>query len=113
MLVLFNDSCSKCAGLAEKLGDAEWTAVRYLDGELSRELLDAVFDGYDGPVSDLVRTGEAIWAEVGVDLAGATHEDLKTLILDHPVLLQRPIILKQDKVILARVPDRVWDTLGD
>ena len=113
MLVVFNDSCSKCAGAAEILGDAEWTAVRYMNGELTRDLLDAIFSGYEGPVSDLVRTGEAVWADLGLDMTALSPEDLKSLIMQHPVLLQRPIILKQDKVILARLPDRVWDALRD
>jgi arsenate reductase len=100
-------------GAAEILGDAEWTAVRYMNGELTADLLDAIFSGYEGPVADLVRTGEAVWAEIGADLATLAQDDLKALVMEHPILLQRPIILKEGQVILARVPDRVRDALRD
>jgi arsenate reductase len=113
VLVIFNDSCSKCADVAERLCDVSWTAVRYLNGELTLELLDVIFSGYEGPISDLVRTGELVWAELGHDLSLLEVDALKALIMKHPVLLQRPIILKQDKVILAREPERVLDALRD
>ncbi|MBO6574402.1 MAG: hypothetical protein JJ896_03215 [Rhodothermales bacterium] len=113
MLVIFNDSCSKCAYFAEAAGNRNWTAVRYLHGELTREMLDAIFERYDGPVSDLVRTREPTWKALDVGLDELGPEALKDLILEYPIILQRPIVLKKDRAILARVPERVWDTFAD
>ena len=113
MFVIFNAQCSKCAGLAGMLSDLNWQAIDYLNGELTPDLLDTIFHHYDGPVTDLVRTGESLWREAGYSLEMLDVEALKKRIHAHPILLQRPIVIRGKTVLVARPPEKVWDLLGD
>jgi arsenate reductase (glutaredoxin) len=112
MLVLFNDSCSKCAALSDDLGDADWTPVRYLNGELTAEVLDAFLEGYEGPLSDLVRTKEPAWIEGGFRMEALSPDELREIVLRHPIVLQRPIALKNGRTIIARDLERFWDVVN-
>ena len=58
LIFIHNDACSKCAGLAEELSQEgyAWETVRYMEGELTEELVRQILRDYDGPRSDLIRT---------------------------------------------------------
>ena len=110
--VFFNPSCSKCRtaqGILHDRGvDAEY--IRYLDqaptlDELRRlmSLLDI-----DDPRA-MMRRGEPIYDELGLDDAGP-HELLRA-ITEHPILLERPIVVRGNRAVIARPPERVLDLL--
>ncbi|HET6875428.1 MAG TPA: arsenate reductase (glutaredoxin) [Acidimicrobiales bacterium] len=108
----YNPACSKCRtadGLLKERGiDAE--QVRYLDrAPTLDELRDLMTKlGIDDPRA-MVRTGEAIYAELG--LATATADRLLEAITEHPILLERPIFVRDDKAVIARPPERLLDLL--
>ena len=108
----YNPACSKCRtadGLLKERGiDAE--QVRYLDrAPTLDELRDLMTNlGIDAPRA-MVRTGEAIYAELG--LATATADRLLEAITGHPILLERPIFVRADKAVIARPPERLLDLL--
>lgn len=106
----FNPSCSKCRTadslLKERGIDA--TLVRYLDraptvDEL-RELMGRL--GIDDP-RDMMRTGEALYSQL--ELAGAGPERLLKAIVEHPVLLERPIFVVGERAVIARPPERLLE----
>jgi arsenate reductase len=106
----FNPSCSKCRTAQGLLADAGIDAeiVRYLDrpptvAEL-RDLMRML--GIDDP-RKMMRTGEAAWAELGLDDAGA--DALLEAIVSHPILLERPIYVRGDSAVIGRPPERVLE----
>jgi arsenate reductase (glutaredoxin) len=106
----FNPACSKCRTAQGILADAgiEADLVRYLDrpptvAEL-RELMGKL--GIDDPRA-MMRTGEAVYAELG--LADAVGDALLTAIAEHPILLERPILVRGDRAVIGRPPERVLE----
>lgn len=108
----FNPSCSKCRTadsiLRERGVEAE--QVRYLDAAPTLEELRLLMKrlGIDDP-RRMVRTGEAVYAEL--NLEGATPDRLLEAITEHPILLERPILVVGDQAVIARPPERVLELL--
>jgi arsenate reductase (glutaredoxin) len=108
----FNPSCSKCrtADALLKEHGVEASEVRYLDRPPTIEELHRLMDllGIRDP-RQMMRTGEAIYAEL--DLDRASPEQLLEEITRHPILLERPIFVHNDRAVIARPPDRLLELL--
>ncbi|MFN2606701.1 MAG: ArsC/Spx/MgsR family protein [Acidimicrobiales bacterium] len=110
--VWFNPACSNCrtlAGvLAERGVDADY--VRYLDDAPSRADLERVLGllGTDDPRA-IMREKEPVYAELG--LATAERDALLDAMAAHPILIQRPIVIRGHRAVVARPPDRVLELL--
>jgi arsenate reductase len=112
--VYFNSRCSKCRTtqgiLAEHGVEADY--VRYLEQVPTRAELERVMQllGIDDP-RQMMRTGEDAYRELG--LADADHDRLLEAMTEHPILIERPIVIRGDRAVIARPPERVLDLLGD
>ena len=63
------------------------------------------------PPADLVRKDKN-FAALGLDASHyVTSEAVIALLLQHPVLLQRPIIIRDQKAVLARPSEKVLELL--
>jgi arsenate reductase len=110
--VWFNPACSKCRTvqgiLAESGVDADY--VRYLDQAPSRADIEAVLARLGtGDPRSIIRTGEAVYRELG--LAGADREALLDAMVAHPILIERPIVIRGDRAVIGRPPENVLDLL--
>jgi arsenate reductase len=112
LTVWFNPNCSKCRTvqgiLAERGIDADY--VRYLEQTPSRADIEAVLTllGTDDPRA-IMRTGEAVYRELG--LAGAERDALLEAMVANPILIERPIVIRGDRAVVARPPENVLDLL--
>jgi arsenate reductase len=110
--VWFNPGCSKCRGardlLAERNVDADY--LRYLDDAPSADEIRRVMGllGIDDP-RQLMRTGEAVYTELG--LADAHGDELVSAMVEHPILIERPIVIRGDRAVIARPPEKLLDLL--
>ena len=110
--VWFNPNCSKCRTvqgiLAEKGVDADY--VRYLEQTPSRDEIEAVLKllGTDDPRT-IMRTGEAVYGELG--LAGADRDALLDAMVANPILIERPIVIRGDRAVIGRPPERLLELL--
>jgi arsenate reductase (glutaredoxin) len=110
VLVYFNPNCSKCRGARNLLGergvDADY--FRYLDDAPSRQELERVMGllGIDDP-RQMMRTGEDVYKEL--DLAGADSDALLDAMTKHPILIERPIVIRGDRAVIARPPEKLLD----
>ena len=108
--VFFHPSCSKCRGAKELLerNGADATYVRYLEERPSREELVAIVRmlGIASP-RGMMRTGEAMYREL--DLANATDERLLDAMVEHPILIERPIVIRGDHAVIARPPEKLLE----
>ena len=107
-----NPRCSKSRGayeiLQERGIDAE--VVKYLDEAPSRAELERVLGllGTDDPTA-IARTGEDRWKELG--LAGADRDAVLDAMAANPILIERPIVIKGDRAVVGRPPERVLELL--
>lgn len=108
--VFFNPSCSKCRtvrGMLEEEGfDAEY--VHYLEQVPSREQLERVM-GLLGLVDPrgMMRTNESVSAELGLATAGP--DELLDAMVANPILIERPIVIRGDRAVIGRPPERVLE----
>ena len=111
--VWFNPRCSKCKGaealLCERGVEAEY--VPYLDTAPNRRELEHVLTllGTDDPRA-IIRTGEDVYKELG--LATADRDQLLDAMAEHPILIERPIVIVGDRAVVARPPEKLLDLLG-
>ena len=110
--VWFNPSCSKCRdarGLLEER-DTPARLYQYLEERPSREQLEHVLRllGTDEP-RDMMRTGEALYVELG--LADASRDELLDAMAAHPILIERPIVIRGGRAVVARPPERLLELL--
>ena len=112
--VWHNARCSKSRGACALLDErgVEATLVRYLDEPPSREDLQRVMAllGIDDP-RQMMRTGESVYRELG--LAGAGPDALLDAMVEHPILIERPIVIRGDRAVIARPPERLLELLGE
>jgi arsenate reductase (glutaredoxin) len=112
--VWHNPRCSKsrgACGLLEEY-DVEVAVRRYLDQPPDRSELDRLLElvGTDDP-RRIMRTGEKVYRELG--LADADRDRLLDAIVEHPILLERPIVVRGEHAVVARPPERVHELLAD
>src|SRR5688572_10604033 len=107
-----NDRCSKSRGAEALLKERgiEYERIPYLEQAPSRAELERVLDllGTDDP-QVLIRDGEPEYAELG--LADADRDALLTALSEHPALLQRPVVIRGDRAVVARPAEKVLDLL--
>ncbi len=112
--VYFNPGCSNCRtveGILKDRGvDAEY--VRYLESAPRRDELERVLAmlGTDDPRA-IIREKEPVYAELG--LASAGRDELLDAMTEHPILIQRPIVITGDRAVVARPPERILELLGE
>ena len=114
--IFHNPKCSKSRGALE-LVDAQVTTynlVEYLKAPPDRATLEHIAGNYDGPVADLIRTGDRTFTDLDIDPARlTTPAAVVEVLLHHPEVMQRPILVRGDAVVIARPPERVAELLGD
>jgi arsenate reductase len=86
--------------------------IEYLKTPLDRAGLERIMDMLPNPPADLVRKDKNFEA-LGLDANKyTTREAVIDLLLQHPVLMQRPIIVRGQKAVLARPSEKVLELLG-
>jgi arsenate reductase len=112
--IFYNPACSNCrtaeAILRERGVDADY--VRYLEKAPSRAELEQVLQllGTDDPRA-IVREKEPVYAELGLGDAG--RDELLDAMAAHPILIQRPIVIRGDRAVVARPPERLLELLDE
>jgi arsenate reductase len=111
--VWFNPNCSKCRGARDLLDEqgVSCELVRYLDEAPGRDEIERVLRmiGSDDPRA-MMRTGEPVYKELGLE--DADRDALLDAMASHPILIERPIVIKGDKAIVARPPELLLELLG-
>jgi arsenate reductase len=109
-----NDRCSKSRGAEALLQErgVDYERIPYLEEAPSRAELERVLTllGTDDPAV-LVRSGEPEYAELG--LAAADRDQLLDALATHPSLLQRPVVIRGDRAVVARPAEKVLELLDE
>jgi len=61
---------------------------------------------------DLLRTGEAIYKELGLGTREFMDDEIISLMIKHPDLIQRPIVERGNRAVLGRPTENVKSLLG-
>jgi arsenate reductase len=111
-LFLHNPRCSKSRAALELVQDAGVTMVvrEYLQEPLSIDELRRVVQLLGVRPIAIARRGEPSFAELGLSDATSDEEVLRVL-AEHPILIERPIVIRGDRAVIGRPPERVLDLL--
>ena len=107
-----NPRCSKsreALALLEENG-VESEVVKYLEQNPTKEQIEEVLKMLGISARELMRTKESIYKELG--LKEVTDEQkLIEAMVEHPKLIERPIIIKDGKALIGRPPQKVLELL--
>ncbi|TFE71548.1 ArsC/Spx/MgsR family protein [Methylacidiphilum caldifontis] len=108
-LIYIKPTCSTCrkavAILEELKVDCE--KIDYFAHPLSKEKWATILKKMDIQPSELLRTKEEAYSKLGLGHRVLTTELILDVIVDHPELIQRPIVEYKDKAILGRPPEKI------
>jgi arsenate reductase (glutaredoxin) len=107
--IYHNPSCGNSRGAIElmRAQKVEFDIVEYLKSPLSRATLESMLAMLEGPPSELVRKDRR-FEELGLRAANyVSAEAVVALLLKHPELMQRPVIVRGGKAVIARPPERL------
>ena len=111
--VYHNPVCSKSRGALEILGarGVECEVIEYLKTPPDRATLARVLELLAGPPGDLVRKDKR-FRELGLREADhVTREQVIALLLAHPELMERPVVVHDRRAVIARPSERVLELL--
>lgn len=106
-------TCTTCRNLAELLRERGigYDAVDYhVEGLTEGEVRELVRKA-GVPARDLFRVREPVYAELGLGEREVPDDEAIALMAEHPQLLQRPVVVRGDRAVLARPVERVLELL--
>ena len=111
--VYHNPKCSKSRQTLTILQEQgiEPTIIEYLKTPPSSEELTALIAKLDMVPSELVRTGEKEYRSLNLDDAAISDAELILAMVEHPILIQRPIVVNNGKAVIGRPPEKVLEIL--
>jgi arsenate reductase len=112
--IYHNPNCSSsvhAVRTAEELGlDVE--VIQYLKHPPERTTLQTIADNFDGDVTELIRRDNTWKALELTDADVATTSQVVDVLVAHPKLLQRPLIVTATRAFIGRPKGEVADMLA-
>jgi arsenate reductase len=111
--IYHNPRCSKsrqALDLLERQG-VEPQVIEYLKTPLNADQIAELLDLLGLQPSELMRSNQAEYRELGLDDPGLSRAQLIQAMVEHPRLIQRPIVVSRGRAALGRPPERVLEIL--
>jgi arsenate reductase (glutaredoxin) len=106
--VYHNPRCGKsrnCLAIIEEKG-VQYEVIKYLENPPSYEQLVELLKKLNLKPLELVRQKEKIWIE-NYKNTKMTDEEIIQAMVSYPILIERPIVIKGDKAIIGREPEKL------
>lgn len=102
-------TCSKCRETLSLLRDrgAEFESINYYETPLTEKDLSQLLKKLGLTARDILRKDEPIARDLGLAKKELSDKELIALMVKHPDLMQRPIVVGGDKAVLGRPPENV------
>lgn len=86
--------------------------VRYLENPPTKKELTKLCELMKAEPSEIIRTGEALFSELGLTKQDKRSDDeWLTILVENPKLIERPIVKIGNKAILGRPPESVLEII--
>lgn len=111
--IFHNPRCSKSRKTLEiiEINDVEVQVILYLQDPPSVSELNSLLEKLGMKASELVRKRESIIKELDIDLSSISNDDLISIMAEHPILIERPIVFNESSAIIGRPPENVEELL--
>lgn len=111
--IYHNPRCSKSRQTLQLLRDhgVEPEITEYLKSPPEREALEHILDMLGLEPRELMRTKESEYREYNLDDPALSRDELIRAMLEHPRLIERPIVVRDGRAAIGRPPERVLELL--
>ena len=105
--------CTTCRNLAVLLQErgVDFDRVDYHVEPLTEDEIRELVTKTGQPARDLFRSREPVYAELGLGARQPDDDEAVRLMTEHPELMQRPVVVRRDRAVLARPVERVLELL--
>ena len=102
-------TCSKCRATISLLKDSgqEFEMVNYYETPLTVEQLRGLIEKLGVSPWYVLRSDEPLVNSLKLNEQQLLDEELIKIMVDNPDLIQRPIVVRGDEVVLCRPPEKV------
>jgi len=112
--IYHNPKCSKSRQALELLRESGINpeVIEYLKSPPTAEKLKDIITRLEIKPRDLMRKKESVFSEKNLDNASLSDDELIGFMIKHPILIERPIVVANEKVAIGRPPEQVLDILN-
>lgn len=113
--IYHNPRCSKSRQTLQLLHDnnIEPVIIEYLRTPPSQSELTAILKALNMTPRDLLRTKEPEYHQCGLDDPTLTDDQIIQCMLEHPRLMERPIVVNGARAALGRPPENILEVISD
>ena len=113
IVVYQKPTCTTCRKVyaALKESGVDFAAVDYYLDPIPKAKLRELLRKMNMPARDLLRTKEPIYKTLKIGDSDLTDDEIVDLMVRHPDLIERPIVEKGSRAILARPAERLKEIL--
>lgn len=113
--IIHNPKCSKSRRALALLAEhnVQPDIVEYLNTPLTSAMLSDLRQALNvADVRAMMRANEAVYADLNLDDERVDQDALIAAIIEHPILLQRPIVTDGRQAVIGRPPENVLSLLA-
>ena len=111
--ILHNPRCSKSRQSLELLTNngVDAQVILYLQDPPTSSEIKNILKKLNLSPSEILRKGETRFKELAISLEDIDDDQLITLMVENPVLIERPIIFNETKAVIGRPPENTLDII--
>ncbi len=111
--IYHNPRCSKSRQTLQLLkdNDIEPVIVEYLQSPPSEQMLDEIITLLEIEPRELMRKKEAAYLENNLNNPALSRAELIAAMVQHPILIERPIVISNNKAAIGRPPENVLEII--
>jgi len=115
VIIYHNPRCSKSRATLELLQQRGLNpkVVEYLKTPPDVSELRQLARKLELKPKDFLRTGESAWRKLGLDPDSFDKTGLVQLMSDHPILIERPIVVCGERARIGRPPEAVLEIVTE
>lgn len=115
LIIYHNPRCSKSRQALELLREQglEPRVVEYLKSPPDATTLRGLLRMLGCPARDLLRRGEEAYAELGLAAKLEDDDALIAAMVEHPVLIERPVVVVGERALIGRPPEKLLALLAE
>ena len=109
VIIYHNPRCSKSRQTLDLITEnsIEPVIIDYLSNPPTHQQLDSILRGLDKEPRQLMRKNEAEYKELKLDNPELSRDVLIEAMINTPKLIERPIVVAGDEIVIGRPPEAV------
>ena len=110
--IYHNPRCTKSRQGLEVLENSgeQFEVIKYLENIPTKDELRKVLSSLNISAENLVRKNEAIWKK-NYRGKSLSEEEILDAMIKYPKLIERPIVIKDNKAVIGRPTEKIYDLL--